>query len=413
MPYELAVIKIYADVNNKVASPSTHRYYFTPISRFDVSSVTINRDSSMTFQLEDWNKEVVRKVTRLVALKIGYPALREVQVTLIDYLHCMPLDSSPSTSGYEWDLLYTDFHSRIVPERQFVWLRVVCNSTNTCQNLAEQLKSNPYQLISRLKFFYRVSYDSESRQIPIKIEDVMGSTAVSKVSQRFPNAFSVLVAFDIVSSVIDVILKPLFDDKDMLMINWNSKAAMHQILSKQVMEATNVNMTVDSWMDWNYLSWEIENFRPDRAANIFNNIYFNLSAADRPKFVDFMSKRPTEPRKIFDFYYLGLWKAMLIMEGFNNVENFREFLNKVDRVIEWKEKDRTFGIKSFTATRINLFRMRDPWYYKGLTFNATFEIAFYNHVYIPKLTMENVMNRFFALEHNNKGEFLNFFNSNL
>ena len=359
---------------------------------------------SIKFRVEIWNDQLRLDVTRFIASRLGYYALRLSQVRILQFQTPQLINPVPSSLF----AINENDPSQLYNNEQFLWFRIVCSSPTNAAQVLNEIKSKPYMLLSRLKirYFLPSSDFLENREFPIKMEHITGGQFVKQLIQRYPNTSRTVVLGpdrpdggvrydEILNQSRKAILGPFSEDK--FVLTADSEFQLKEFLDIDITNLVTFQYQYQYYSNrvrsytFDNLYWEEEKFRPDFVAEKLNIIYNNSDGYWKDRMVQVFNNARLH-KSTFD-YVNSPWLIefqRMMDEGPPSLEKLEILFWKVERlVIYWSYLVGAilrFLVRSFRWMEIDLPRMTNPATYNGLKLNATFRGIVTIQVYLSAIT---------------------------
>lgn len=189
MPYSHYGLNIYQHSENSLQpDESKRRYYYIPICEMNhrsaVSSYNnVTRKREVNFRIEMWNEALEKKVLDYTSMLAGH-SLKPEQIRVLP-LEKILLSSSTPPDNYELPNVWHDYQ-----RHQFLWFSLVCprsSSVSDCDELANEMRTNPNQFNHLRLLFSLSSQTSRQQDTVIRIENIMAGELMGRINQRYPD----------------------------------------------------------------------------------------------------------------------------------------------------------------------------------------------------------------------------------
>ncbi len=364
MKYGNFLIEIYEHAdNNQKSTASQKKYFYSPIAILDHSSAvsTYNRftkQPEMRFRIEMWNDKVENEVVKYLNKIVG----QEIQP---DNVRVLPLEKvfltskRASTEEYFLSPEWTNYD-----KSKTLWFSLSCYDQKICDELANEMWSNPKHL-DHLKLLYNLSSQtSQTKQTTITIDSVTSGQLVSNLLQKFGDKKEIfLTANDekkmLTETAINIRMDT-FDDSEV-----GSPDAELQILNilKDLLVTSRTIIREQSDKMWDSVFWNDDNYRPDKTTKTLNEIVNKLDRETQKIMADMFQKvvkksvilgkltsnsketRREEQHRNFNFNEKWKFAKNYSHEENKNVENKEKIQHNYDSN-SWADVDRISSIIS-------------------------------------------------------------------
>jgi hypothetical protein len=291
MEYGNFLIEIYEHANNHKASTtaSQKKYFYSPLALLDHKSAVsiynnVTKQPEMRFRVEMWNAKVQNEVVKHLNKSIG----QEIQS---DKVRVIPLEkviltSNTPTADYSLSPVWTNYDKSTT-----LRLSLSCSEQKVCDDLANEMRSNPEQF-DHLKLLYSLSSQtSQTKQTTISIDSVTSGEMVTALLQKFGDKKDIfLTANDEKKMLTEMATKfrmDTFDDSEV-----ESPDTESQILNifRDLLATSTATIKDQSDKMWNSVFWNEDNYRPDKTTKTLNEIINKLDKETQKKLADMFQK---------------------------------------------------------------------------------------------------------------------------
>jgi hypothetical protein len=291
MKYGNFLVEIYEHANNHKATTtdSKKKYFYSPIALLDHKSAisTYNRftkQPEMRFRIEMWNDKVENEVVKYLNEIVGHE-IKSNQVRVIP-LEKVILTSSTTATDYSLSPVWTNYD-----KSKTLRLSLSCYNRKVCDELANELRSDPEQF-DHFKLLYSLSSQtSQTKQTTISINSVTSGQMVSTLLQKFGDKKEIfLTANDekkMLTETATNIRMDTFDDYEV-----GSPDAELQILNilKDLLVTSRTTIREQSDKMWDSVFWNEDNYRPDKTTKTLNEILNKLDRETQKILADMFQK---------------------------------------------------------------------------------------------------------------------------
>jgi hypothetical protein len=187
------LVEIYEHANNHKATTtaSEKKYFYSPIALLDNKSAVsrlnrVTKQSEMRFRVEMWNDKVENEVVKYLNEIVGHQ-IKSNQVRVIPLEKVILTSSTPATD-YSLSPVWTNYD-----KSKTLRLSLSCYSRKVCDELANEMRSNPEQF-DHLKLLYSLSSQtSQTKQTTISIDSVTSGTLASNLLQKFGDKTEIFI----------------------------------------------------------------------------------------------------------------------------------------------------------------------------------------------------------------------------
>ena len=176
-------IEIFEHSNNQKVTASEKKYFYSPIALLDHKS-TVSRLNRFTkqpeirFRIEMWNdkieKEVIKHLVEIVGHEIKFNKVRVIPFEKV------LLTSKKPTPDYSLSPDWTNYD-----KSKTLRLSLSCHDQKVCDELAEELRSDPEQF-HHFKLLYSLSSQTYlTKETTITIDSVTSGQMVAKLLHTF------------------------------------------------------------------------------------------------------------------------------------------------------------------------------------------------------------------------------------
>ena len=167
-------------------------------------------------------------------------------------------------------------------------LKRICYELSDCDHLAQQMRHNADQFSHFRLLFSLSSERAQTRQTLMRVKNVVKGQMTSTLFQGLPNAESALLSAKdkkrLLTESTTNILIDTFDDSDDV-ISPNSEAQIYQLLRDNLLVPSRTIIKEESDKMLESVSWDDDNYRPDKTTKTWNEIYNKLDTENRKKLV--------------------------------------------------------------------------------------------------------------------------------
>ncbi|XP_046456942.1 uncharacterized protein LOC124204007 isoform X2 [Daphnia pulex] len=291
MNYGNFLIEIYEHANNhkQTTTASQKKYFYAPIALLDHTSAVssynnVTKQLEMRFRVEMWNDKVQNEVVKHLNDIVGHE-IKSNRVTVIP-LEKVILANKIPTTDYSPSPVWTNYD-----KSKTIWFYMSCNDRKICDELANQMRSNPNQF-DHLKLLYSLSSQtSQTKQTTIRIDSLTSGQMVSTLLQKFENKNEIfLTASDekkMLTETATNIRMDTFDDYEVG--SPDTELQISNIL-KGMLVTSKATITKQSDKMWDSVFWNDDNYRPDKTTKTLNEIFNKLDRETQKKLADMFQK---------------------------------------------------------------------------------------------------------------------------
>ncbi len=291
MKYGNFLVEIYEHANNHKATTTAgeKKYFYSPIALLDHKSAVssynnVTKQPEMRFRIEMWNDKVQNEVVKHLKKIVG----QEIQS---DKVRVIPLEkvilaTKRATVDYSLDPEWTNYD-----KSKTLRLSLSCFEQKICDELANEMRSNPEQF-DHLKLLYSLSSQtSQTKQTTIRIDSVTSGQMVSTLLQKFGDKKEIfLTANDekkMLAETATNIRMDTFDDSEV-----GSPDTEFQILNilKDLLVTSRTTIKDQSDKMWHSVFWNEENYRPDKTTKNLIEILNKMDKETQKKLADMFQK---------------------------------------------------------------------------------------------------------------------------
>ncbi|EFX62967.1 hypothetical protein DAPPUDRAFT_119666 [Daphnia pulex] len=231
-----------------------------------------------------WNDKVQNEVVKHLNDIVGHE-IKSNRVTVIP-LEKVILASKIPTTDYSPSPVWTNYD-----KSKTIWFYMSCNDRKICDELANQMRSNPNQF-DHLKLLYSLSSQtSQTKQTTIRIDSLTSGQMVSTLLQKFENKNEIfLTANDekkMLTETATNIRMDTFDDYEVG--SPNTESQISDIL-KGMLVTSKATITKQSDKMWDSVFWNDDNYRPDKTTKTLNEIINKMDKETQKKLADMFQK---------------------------------------------------------------------------------------------------------------------------
>ncbi|XP_059351140.1 uncharacterized protein LOC130692747 [Daphnia carinata] len=378
MPYGTFRINIYEHSANLLASSSESRkrYYYAPMALMDHINAfslfnNVTRVPELRFSVQLWHDEIEKKITTYTA-KLLKRTVSQEQVEVIPFNKVILVTMSPSKDYWpsnEW--IPYQFH-------QSVAFKLTCNEVIKCEELANNMRVNPYQFSHFKLLFSLDSQTTQRRETVIRVESILSGELMSTLNQRYRDEADVLLTAQdekrlLTESVTNVIVDS-FDDTEV--ITSTSETQIYNVLKNMLISA---RTTIEDQGDemWESVFWNENNYRPDKATKTWNNMYSKLDKETqrrlREEFNDSNRFNLSAEVNLSLVQVAGSARADLSKSGLSKSEAMDKFYEETKDSVQWEGEQ--FKPKQMDLSRVNLNDLRDSRNYQERSVRVSYSMA--------------------------------------
>jgi hypothetical protein len=291
MEYGNFRIEIFEHVNNHKATTTAgeKKYFYSPLALLDHKSAVssynkFTKQPEMRFRIEMWNDKVQNEVVKHLNEIVGYE-IKSNKVGVLP-LEKVILTSNTPTTDYSLSPEWTNYD-----KSKTLWLSLSCYDRKICDELANEMRSNPKHL-DHLKLLYSLSSQtSQTKQTTISIDSVTSGQMVSTLLQKFGDKKEIfLTANDekkMLTETATNIRMDTFDDSEV-----GSPDTELHILNflKDLLVTSRTTITKQSDKMWDSVFWNDDNYRPDKTTKTLNEILNKLDKETQKILEDMFQK---------------------------------------------------------------------------------------------------------------------------
>jgi hypothetical protein len=291
MKYGSFLIEIYEHANNhkQTTTASQKKYFYAPIALLDHKSAVssynnVTKQPEMRFRIEMWNDKVQNEVVKHLNKSIG----QEIQS---DNVRVIPLEkvilaTKRATVDYSLSPEWTNYD-----KSKTIWFYLSCYEQKKCDELANEMRSNPKQF-HQLKLLYSLSSQtSQTKQTTISIDSVTSGQLVSTLLQKFGDKKEIFLTANyekkMLTETATNIRMDTFDDSEV-----GSPDTEIQILNflKNLLVTSRTTIKEQRDKMWDSVFWNDDNYRPDKTTKTLNEIINKLDTETQKKLADMFQK---------------------------------------------------------------------------------------------------------------------------
>ena len=287
MDYDSYSIKIYGHAKNKDIATKNEdkKYYFEPIGQLNHRSAqsafnNITKKAEMTFNVNMWSDAVRSKAHRFLSKKLKLDPVNK------NLVRVLPLEKVMITSPIilpNIELVQDWFQYK---GDRFLTFKYVCDKIIHCDNLAQQMKSNPTQFILKMQFSLS-SQKSQTKETKINIESALHGDMMNTLDQKFKDSNEVLLGAAekkrLIQEMSTNIIISTIDDTDAVPTT-DSQKYIYSMLEK-LLEFSSASIKKGDEKAWENVLWDNDNYRPDKSTKSLNDLYKKLNTEDQEKLV--------------------------------------------------------------------------------------------------------------------------------
>ena len=297
MKYGNFRIEIYEHVNNHKSKTNEKKYFYSPLALLDNKSAVsrynrVTKQQEMRFHVEMWNdiveNQVLKHLNEIVEHEIKYN-----QVTVVPLKNVI-LTSNIPTPDYSLSPVWTNYD-----KSKTLWFYLLCNDEKVCDELAEEMRSDPEQF-HHLKLLYSLSSQtSQTKQTTISIESITSGQMFSNLLQKFGNKKEIFLTANnekkMLTEMATNIRMETFDDSEVA--SPDTEIQIYNIL-KDLLITSRTTIKEQSDKMWDSVFWNDDNYRPDRTTKSLNEIFNELDTETKKKLADMFQKAERESKII-------------------------------------------------------------------------------------------------------------------
>jgi hypothetical protein len=366
-------IEIFEHSNNQKVTASEKKYFYSPIALLDHKS-TVSRLNRFTkqpeirFRIEMWNDKVEKEVVKHLVEIVGHE-IKSNKVRVIP-LEKVILTSKKPTPDYSLSPDWTNYD-----KSKILRLSLSCHDQKVCDELAEELRSDPEQF-HHFKLLYSLSSQTYlTKETTITIDSVTSGQMVAKLLHTFGEDQNeiFLTANDekkILAETATNIRMFTFDDTEIG--SPDTYIQIYKILKDLLFETSKTTIKEQNDKKWDSVFWSEDGYRPDNTTKMLNKINNKLDTETQNLLTDMFhqGERQSEEtesnktREELDRISLATISQRLAKDpdSSNPDENSKEYLEKLleksrDHV-QWDGEK--FVPKPIYLSKINLGKFRNP-----------------------------------------------------
>jgi hypothetical protein len=360
------LVDIYEHANNGKATttPSQKKFFYSPLALLDHKSVVSSynkatKQPELKFSIEMWNDkvqiEVVKYLNEIVGQEIKYDKVAVIP------LEKVILTSNTPASDYTLSPVWTNYD-----KSKTLRLSLSCSEQKICDELANEMRSNPEQF-DHFKLLYSLSSQtSQTKQATITIDSVTSGTLVSTLLQKFEDKKEIfLTANDekkMLSETATNIRMDTFDDSEIASPETESDIL---ITLKDMLVTSKITIKVEDDKKWDSVFWNDDNYRPDKSTKTLNAIINKMDTETKRKLTDMFPKTGnSDPTSWADVGRISsvISKKMATDSDSNGQllivkEDAEKLLQESKNYVQWNGEK--FVPKPIQLSRINLDKFRD------------------------------------------------------
>ncbi|XP_046637881.1 interaptin-like isoform X1 [Daphnia pulicaria] len=290
MKYGNFLIDIYEHVdNNQKSSDSQKKYFYSPIALLDHSSAVsiynrFTKQPEMSFRIKMWNDKVENEVVKHLNEIFGHE-IKSNQVRVLP-LEKVFLTSEISTEDYFLSPVWKNYD-----KGKTIWFSLSCYDQKICDELANEMRSNPKHL-NNFKLLYSLSSQtSQTKQTTIRIDSLTSGQLVSNLLQKFGDKTEIfLTANDekkMLTETATNIRMDTFDDSEVG--SPDTELQISNIL-KDLLVTSRTTIREQSDKMWDSVFWNDDNYRPDKTTKILNEILNKMDMETQKILADMFQK---------------------------------------------------------------------------------------------------------------------------
>ena len=280
VPYDSYSIKVYKHPDNKYPTikVADKIYFFEPMFQLMPASATsyvssITSKPEMSFSVKMW-EDNLRATVRRQMPNVNPENIHILPVQKLKISSTMVLAKNVQLSS---DLI--DYKN----ESQLVNFKFTCDVASDCNDLANLMKSSPE------KFALTVHLLLIDPKVPIKmmkfsVENIMDGQLMSKLDLMFKGKQVLLSEGDkmkLLSESVDRAVIQMLDKTNLATVRVQMADSLKNLLQIK---------TIESLKAWDSMHWEEDvKYRPDKAAEILNNLYKKLDTDTMAKMISMWS----------------------------------------------------------------------------------------------------------------------------
>jgi hypothetical protein len=360
MPYGSFRVNIYEHANNKLetANPNDKKYFYAPIALLDHKSAVsgfnnVRKQAEVRFRIEMWNEKVENEVAKYVSKIVGHQ-VNDHQVQIIPFDKVILTSTMPSTAFY-FTTHWLPYQLQL--SHQF---SLLCFERKVCDQLAVEMRSNPEQFGHFKLLFGLASQVSQTKDITIRIDNVVSGQMVQNLLQQFDDDQVFLTANDekrLLTETTTNILIDTLEDSDM--VSSISESEIYNMV-KEMLSVTTAKEQNNQM--WESVFWNDDNYRPDKMSYTLNKTFKKLDAEAQRNMSELYKNFSVvgiegEVNFLELISITASVKSEFTRHGCTSNEDLANFYRESKDHVEW-DGDK-FEPKLLTLSKINLSQWRD------------------------------------------------------
>jgi hypothetical protein len=360
MPYGSFRVNIYEHANNKLetANPNDKKYFYAPIALLDHKSAVsgfnnVRKQAEVRFRIEMWNEKVENEVAKYVSKIVGHQ-VNDHQVQIIPFDKVILTSTMPSTAFY-FTTHWLPYQLQL--SHQF---SLLCFERKVCDQLAVEMRSNPEQFGHFKLLFGLASQVSQTKDITIRIDNVVSGQMVQNLLQQFDDDQVFLTANDekrLLTETTTNILIDTLEDSDM--VSSISESEIYNMV-KEMLSVTTAKEQNNQM--WESVFWNDDNYRPDKMSYTLNKTFKKLDAEAQRNMSELYKNFSVvgiegEVNFLELISITASVKSEFTRHGCTSNEDLANFYRESKDHVEW-DGDK-FEPKLLTLSKMNLTQWRD------------------------------------------------------
>ena len=355
-------VNIYEHAEINQITPNRRKYFYTPIALLDHKSAVsdynnVTNQAEMRFRVEMWNEIVEQEIVNYLSDYLEYE-VKPKQIQVIP-LEKVILSSIVTSTTYS-------LPNNWLPLHKSVWFTLSCLKLDDCHQLAANMRISPRQFEHFRILFGLASQTSQTKETTIGIDNVVSGPIMTKLLQRFGESPEIFLAANdekkLLSELASKILMETFDESDV--VSLNSKSETYNNFKDLLIPFRTIVKKQNDKL-WDFVYWNNDNYRPDKASKILNELYKKKDTEDQKKLLTFYQNSDnlagdvtieTSGSKFPEFVQAGAGNVRSL--AFTTKEGLIKFYDETKDNIEWNGADK-FVPKPLSLGRINLSQLRD------------------------------------------------------
>jgi len=313
----------------------------------EASFNNVTKQHEVTFGIQMWTEDLEDQARKYTEKLVKHPIEPEkIRILPIEMVKLSSVHQSPSYQLKDQWIHYE--------RNKVLSFKLTCPKFDTCQRLADEMRSSPQQFNHLFKLNFTTSTQTLlSQETAIRMGIIADGSFISELIQKYPEERDIfLAAEDELRLLNEAKINIIASLVDSFHLDSPSEDKIDDFLKNLLIESRGKITSNHGPDTWESVFWSEENYRPDKIAKLMNEMFRKLDS----KFQEELSNCFKEDSKVACNVNAQLLDALSKQNGFSK-EQLDKLVQECNRNIIWNGKE--FIPKPILVSKLNRVKLSD------------------------------------------------------